>query len=549
MQLALASGARGLAYRTAMRAFARRAPAYGARRVRYRLPAWLTAANVAAGIKSSRPARARMGTFVRKMSRKRIQGAARRKTIGKKRMRGSAKPPTTTSARISSKYAVASSMTKFKKAKATKQKVPKSAICHYKEFGEFNAQKCMYINHQNWGSSDKLWYGIALGLSKMLLAKAHVYNGKSLEDPCIGPRTNPLSGNKGVGLGEATGDQTAYDNEPNPTIIKLVYVTESGGGILERSSMSININDVLTAPDTYRSMRSIAQNVEQSLRAKYNNDEKTWLAEAQIVNQDGNTTLNGPPMQPIYVQNLDDAEICLYVNSLIKLQNITIADHGDGATAANPYDRAAIDANPLTGRIYTAKGHKPSIDTELAQAGDGTIGRFFGDVGDFNHVDGFTLLGHDGLLAANPLSADDIGRIAHIPSAKVLYGNQAVKSGIIHMSAGAMKYHKTSFTLRKTFKALAGNGFADITRGDGETYGAFHHGPGTHTLFGFTTEHKHGNDTIKLGFNRETDVGCYIKHSRVVHALKSHYVNDVGVVSCNANGLSAELVPTEHAPP
>ena len=113
-----------------------------------------------------------------------------------RRIGPAAKPPVTPSSRVSAKYAVSDRMTKFKKAKLSSQKVPKSAIAHYKEFGQFIAEKCMYINHEHWGSVDKFWYGISLALAKKLLAFGKIYNGKSLEDPCIGPRTNlvaPLS--------------------------------------------------------------------------------------------------------------------------------------------------------------------------------------------------------------------------------------------------------------------------------------------------------------------------------------------------------------------
>ena len=412
------------------------------------------------------------------------------------------------------------------------------------------------------GSGGAQTFGIGLGLAKMLLAKARIYPGKSFDDPCIGPRTDPMSGQLAtfpdgyVALGDGhKGPQapTINDNRLVNTRINLVFVTETGGGTLQRSYTTTDIDDISSNPDAYKSIKEIAQSLETHMRSRYNSEDKTWLAEAVIYNNvpeqsDGSSsfTVNNTGFVPIYVQNLDDAEICLYVNSLIKLQNITLADHGAAATAANPYDRAAIDANPLVGRIYTAKGHKPSIDTELASAGDGSLGRFFGDVADFSHAQGFTLLGHDGLLPAAPLSADDIGRIAHIPNAKVLYGNQTVKSGTIHMAAGAMKYHKTSFTLRKTFKSLAGWNMGSTSL----IQQPFLHGPGSHTLFGITTEHKHGNDTIKIGFNRDTDVGCHIKYSRVVNPLKAHYVNDVGLVSLNNNGEGGgELIPTDHVPP
>lgn len=437
--------------------------------------------------------------------RKRMTGPVRRKAPRK-----AGKPPTTPSARVSAKYAVADRMTKFKKAKSTaQQKAPKSAIVHYKEFGQFNAEKCMYINHEHWGSTDKLWYGISLGLAKKLLAFGKIYNGKSLEDPCIGPRTTPAV------------PTSQYDNKGAVSQLRLVFVVEGALGQTTREVSDVAIEDLNGAsPDVYLSMDAIAQAIAVIMKAKYTGLNKAWLQEAQII--EANPPSDVQNVAPIYIQNLDDAEICLYVNSLVKFQNVTQADHG-GTTA---YSRDAIDANPLVGRVYSGEGHHPIIDGDLSQAGNRTLDSFFGDVSDT--TGGITLLGH-----ANSHTADDLGRISSIPGAKQLYGNQTVKSGTISMGAGTMKFHKTSFTLRKTFKELAGHSFNDTAIAVGRRLGR-------HTMFGFTLAHKHGEDSISVGYNRDTDVGCYIKHKRVVYPLKTNYTTDSGVVSTT-------VAPTEHS--
>lgn len=435
-----------------------------------------------------------------------------------KRARGS-KPPTTPSARVSAKYAVADRMTKFKKAKVTAVKAPKSAIVHYKEYGEYNAEKCMYINHEHWGSVDKMWAGIGLGLAKLLLPKAKIYNGKLMTDPCIGPRTNTAD----------PAEQLDNKGSGDDIKLKLVYVNEAATGT-SRVVDTITLEDLTASPDKYKTFDRIARDIEESLRSNYNHEEKRWLAEATF--ESDWVYSNGSQ----YIQNLDDAEIHLYVNSLIKFQNVTLADHGAPGSAAgnlNPYDKSAIDANPLIGRVYTARGHQPQIDSDLLQSGNKTLDVFF-NVGSDERT-GMTLLGRaDALPARN----DDIGRISSIPQARELYGNQTVKSGIIRMAAGAMKFHKTSFTLKKTFRQLADLHYNMGSMGAGSgNYTERSITP--HTMFGLTTEHRHGEDTIKLGYNRDLDVGCYIKHKRVVHPIKTNFVLDEGVITKTYN-------PTEH---
>lgn len=418
--------------------------------------------------------------------------------------------PSVPGSRVSAKYAVAPRMTKFRKATVTKQKVPKSAIVHYKEYGQFNAEKCMFINHEHWGNVDKLWKGIGYGLTKLLLPYAKIYNAKSMEDPCIGPRTN------------ADDPAKQYDDKSVSSILRLIFCSEGVNGAITRSSIDIGLEDIAPSTDVYRSFDAIASDVTNALRNKYNFSVKTWLAEAQIFynsnTDNANSLLN---IQPIYIQNLDDAEINLYVHSLVKFQNVTPSDSPTTATAA---DKTAIDANPLVGRLYKAKGHYPQVDSDVLNAGDKTLDSFFGTMGTNG---GLTLLGY-----ANNHTADDLGRIAHIPQARELYGNQYVQAGHIHMAAGAMKYHKTTFTLKKTFRALAGIGFVDSAGGSGRRLGM-------HTLFGLTLQHKHGEDSIKVGYNRDTDVGCHIKHKRILYPLKTNYTLDADVVNTTVS-------PTDH---
>lgn len=432
------------------------------------------------------------------------------------RRAGGGRPPTTTSARVPSKFMVADRMSKFKKVKATKQKIPKSACVHYREFGQYDSEKCLWVNHEHWGSVDKLWYGISLGLAKLLLGKAGLYTGKSLEDPLIGPSTSP------------TEEANQNDNKSAGSYLVLEYTKEGTAGQYIKNTANIGIEDVGPSPDRYLSMDTVAKNIKASLVSNYQSptNQKRWLSAASF--KVANADARQMNIKPIYIQNLDDAEINVYVKSLLKFQNITLADHGvtgvDSTT--DVYNKSAIDANPLVGRLYEASGHYANIDTELARQGAKSLDSFFGNL----VTTGMTLLGH-----SNSHAADDIGRISNIPSAPQLYGNQAVKSGKIHIAPGGMKYHQTSYTLRKTFKDLAGSPFAA-----NPTFQNAIRKMGRHSLFGLTVEHKHGEDTIKLGFNREIDMGCHIKYKRCVNPLKTNYTADLGLVETT-------IVPTDHA--
>lgn len=416
--------------------------------------------------------------------------------------------PSAPSSRVPAKYAVAPRMTKFSKEKVTAQKVPKSAIVHYKEFGQFTAEKCMYINHEHWGHVDKFWRGIGYGLTKLLLPYAKIYNAKSMEDPCIGPRTNVAN------------PAQQYGDRTSATKLRLVYLTEAADGSISRAFTEFVLENIVPTPDVYKSFDAIAQEVTDDLKVKYTQSaNKTWLIEAQFLIGDdtANDKLNA---QPIYIQNLDDAEINLYVHSLVKFQNVTPSD-------GTSLDKHQIDANPLIGRVYTAKAHKPEIDSDLLSSGDKTLDTFFGAVNDSTL--GITLLGH-----GNFHTADDLGRISHIPNARELYGNQHVKSGQIYMAAGSMKFHKTTFTMKKTFRALSDLYWWGTSLPAGSAKPIT-----SHTMFGFTLQHKHGEDSINIGYNRDTDVGCYVKHKRVVHPLKTNYTLDSGVIATT-------IVPTEH---
>lgn len=500
------------------------------RATRYKLPRWLTYANLAAGWKQSRSARARLGSISRKMfgkkSRKRIQGQARAKKLAAKR----GPVPKTPHSGVPARYAVAPTMTRFKKpTKKASLKQPKSAIVHYKEYGQYNAIQCMYVNHEHIGSINKMWYGIALGLSKACLAKAKIFCAKSIDDPMEGPRTNP-----------GTYDQ--YDNKSSAGFLRLVFAYNSQGsyngttyipGNQVTFNKDIPYENVGTNPDEYRPMGSIANDVADALMTAYHkpsnsNDSGAWLYAAQVVHTPpGSQPENA---QTIYIQNLDDAEIHLYVKSLIKFQNITVADHAFTETGAHgttattthqfpadlttAFSRDAIDANPIIGRVYSAKGLAPDIDTELAGVFASTLDGFF----QTRHDSGLTLCGSQG---AAPSQAD-LARVQHIPTPKEIYGPASVTTGHISMGPGAMKYHKTSFTMVKTFKELATYIQAMTT----SQLPRYRKDKFRHTLFGFKCAHKHGADKIQIGYNREMDVGCYIKINRKVYPLKAAYNKD-----------------------
>ena len=233
-------------------------------------------------------------------------------------------------------------------------------------------------------------------------------------------------------------------------------------------------------------------------------------------------------VSPIYVNNLDDAEIHLYVNSLIKFQNITIADHGytennvHGATVTEQgvdtaYNKDAIDANPLIGRVYAAKGLSPDIDTELGLPGS-TLDTFFQD----RHESGITLCGSN--TAPN---ATELGRIQNVPPAKEIYGGQTVTTGHLAISPGSMKFYKTSFRLVKTFKELSKYMIPYDKGATGGEFPTHQRHAFRHTLFGIKCAHQHGADEIRLGWNRDQSVGCYVKINKKIFPLRAQYNNDM----------------------
>lgn len=425
-----------------------------------------------------------------------------------KRPRKAGPVPSAPSSVVTAKYAVAPRMTKLKKPVKAKEKKIKSVINHYKEFGKFTAQKCLYINHEHIGSRYKFWIGVANGLTKALLAKARIYPTKSYEDPVVGPMTDFR-------------DQldNRVDTSTHKNQLTLVYTVEDQNGNQTPISDTIDISAV-ASPNTYRAFAQIAQEVATSLQNRYTaaGGVARWLSHAMIWD-----TNNIPIAQRVTINNLDDAEIHLYVNSLVKFQNVTASDEGS-------LDKMSIDANPLTGRIYQARGMMPQIDTELATVGNKSLDRFFQE--DNTGTGGLTMCGW------NTFDADDVGRISHIPHANEIYGHQTVNTGVINMAPGAMKFHKTSFTLVKTFKELS-----KLMVNFSTTPAPMDYNFGRHTLFGLKCAHKHGQDTIQLGWNRDTDVGCYIKLSSKIYNLKTNYTNDYGATGTGLVQLSA---PSEH---
>jgi len=280
------------------------------------------------------------------------------RTVGRplKRPRSMA-PPTSTAARISARYAVANRMTKFKPVKATKMgKVPKSLGFHYKDYGEYNAERVMYINHEHWGSRHRFWATLGVGLTKTLLARGQLYPGKLMSDPVMGPRTN----NSDI--------KRTFDNQTTVPLLKLTFINEANDGAQSFADNNVNLVDTAPNPDRYRSFQDISNDVAAALQERYDapSGATYWLTAASIIDTAGLF------VNPCNMINLEDAEISLYVKALLKFQNITPAD-GGGTTTDN------IDRNPLEGRVYTAKGCTPRIDDDLAKAGDTSLDTYFGD--------------------------------------------------------------------------------------------------------------------------------------------------------------------------
>jgi hypothetical protein len=388
-----------------------------------------------------------------------------------------------------------------------------------------------FPSHDPIGSVKKFWMGIGLGLTKAILAKARIYPNKSVDDAMIGPRTK-------------WDDETrTYDDKSSTTTLRLIFTyggTSDKVGQVGKLYKDVPIEDTAPSPDVYRTFSAIAAEVANELMQAY------YTTAVDNVSLNGGAYLSAaqvypgavpvgenPNAAPIYINNLDDAEVHLYVNSLIKLQNITLADHAyneainHGATVnelarsdqLDAYNKDAIDANPLIGRIYSAKGLCPDIDTELGSHNG--LDSFFMQ----RQEEGLTLCGWGGT------NAIDLQKIAHIPTAKEIYGPQAVTSGHISVAPGAMKFHKTTFRLVKTFKELSKYMIPYDKLATGYEFPTHVRHAFRHTLFGIKCAHKHGADKIRVGYNRDIDVGCYVKINRKLFPIKAAYADDRGITN------------------
>lgn len=506
-----------------------------------------TAARRARGFVRKNPFTA--GTFAGSAANDLLRGVKRYSRKGglkgkrARRIGPAAKPPTTPSARIPAKYAVAAKMTKFKSGSTKKfKKAPKTVGAHFKDYGSFEADRCMYINHEHHGNTERFWFIICLALAKKVLAKARIYPGKSHSDPLIGPGT--LIGPSG-GLNPDGYQNVASDETVSKTYfpkLRLAYTQESS--VLpdgaSKNVQEYELIDPSKSPDQYKSLEAVAIEMAVAMQNIYINTSQPMFLESCQVSTGRNSVLLTPGLHQAFTMiNLEDTEISLYVNCLLKIQNITPSD---GSSA----DKNAIDVNPLSGKIYTSTGFTPTIDHDLRNSGEGTLSAYFNRMGDAHQEGrGITLLGGPGTNATP--DAGDLGRIQHIPPARQLYDDAvSVKSANIHLAAGSMKYHKTTFTMKRTFRKLA-----EVMRYIAGEYGSgdagvsgnhYRRSFGAHTLIGLTPAHRHGTDVIKVGINREVDMSAMIKEPPKVYPLKLQYTNDFGPID-NTN------VATEHELP
>lgn len=490
-----------------------------------------------------------------------------RKTLrGKKRRVDAAKPPTTTSARVPARYAVANTMSKFKAPKkGVTPKVPKSAMTHYKDYGMYIMKQCMYINHSHYSSDDRLWYTIAQGLTKYILGRAKIYCGKLVDDPCIGPMTSAID--QQLVEEQPLGDRGGYFRlgftKKFKAIDKHEIVYSGWIGVAEGANGRYKSFEDLTHLVKKELLQWYCNIGQNPLDGRINGDTSElwnqyelngqpifWLSAVTFSSQAPTGAYNLQGADSWHEPNIEDHVINVNMKTLIKLQNVT-----EGDTAATGGLLDAIDKNPLTGRIYSAKGAHPQVSSRFKGAGDGGFDRFFGNIG--GHPRGFALMAGDG-DGETGLSDDDMGYISHIPKPHDIYGNQTVKSAVVNFPAGSMKFHKTSFSLRRSFKDLAqianfrarsrpGVINANQTDDDWTTIAnTFKEDFGTHTMFGLTHAHKHGQDQIRIGYNVETDANCYIKPVKNYFPIKANYVYDNETIGWHTG--SYQINPTEHQP-
>lgn len=287
-------------------------------------------------------------------------------------------------------------------------------------------------NHGTGDAVDKLWIG-----SSSLGVQANVL--KTISLAIINhylPKVGDIRANINIGSGGGTADtwtsfRVVFDREPGfPGNAETATPGEYFSG-------SIVNGTIATMVETLR-----IQLANAAIRGYY-------PTEIEFVQNDFTTASTEAPRM-VYRDKLFGKMLVNYTTrGRYRFNNITTAGDGTGTNA----DRHAIDANPISGKIFTFKNQRPIFDPHYAEGiTDTQTLKGFELLGDF--ADGSEVIGgNPGNQAANPPQYNSASAFVHLAAPPLrprsIFKN-VVKSGSVAIGPGAFKTYYTTFNRSTT---------------------------------------------------------------------------------------------------
>lgn len=394
----------------------------------------------------------------------------------KKTVRRALRPPARAPARVkpSGSYMVGK-LGKFRKGR--KPRVYKHAVKrNYDDYGTITKTHGLWCGFQHHASTSRLWECAGEALLKAILATIKQY---------------PTNYDENYLPHVASGG----DHIANKIMIQFKRITQTGGAE-DYLTQDFLMHD---ATGLCKPFKDLAKEIGDNLRA-YQEANIAVAPQSDVVGyfpyrftvfRKGDSNVEVPLIEN---RALDDAVLELAVSQRIVLQNVTPNDDGTAALDVN-------GTNPLKGKFYQFTG-APRVRSEIVRTYDATY-----DVADLQKGYQSTTTGCL-FLADQPVDSP----LGHPPAATQFFEN-CKKTAPCTIPSGGRKSLTTTFRFRGTYEQLAKkHGFTGYDR---VTIGGV-------TWFGFEQAMRQGQDTIKLGFNREVHMTarCQLKPKKV---MLSHY--------------------------
>lgn len=356
------------------------------------------------------------------------------------------------------------------------RKYTKAVRRNFDDYGTVTKTHGLWMGFQHHGSTERMYDMLGEALLKAILACAKLHP-TSYDEPVVPDTTGG-------------GDHILWN-------INIEYKRINGiTGDEEYRNTDYAVFDGLGAPRTFKDLSAeiglgIQNNQQGSTAATPATDTVGYFPYRFTLSRKGDSNAVIPF---VHQRGLDDAKITLVALQKIRLQNVT---PNDDATAALDQN----GTNPLNGKYYQFVG-APRVRSEVLQTYDSTYA--VGELQQHYRTNASGVMVMPDQVADSPIS--------HPPPARQLFDN-CRKTAMVSIGAGGQKFLNTTFKFTGTFEQFAKkHGYSGFDR---VTIGGC-------TWFGFEQAFRQGNDTIKIGFNRELHMTSFVQ-LKPPKVMLSHY--------------------------